>query len=162
MSSSMFNFKSSGTKTTDRKFKVDKTVERPIGIITPLKEGDDIFKMNVSPVKQLADNFRNLVMTNYGERLGRYNYGANLKSLIFDYSNNAKFEELVQNRILEEVSKEMPEIQILSVTPIILDITEKNNLNRLGLTKVKLQIQYSIPKFKSPKLGLEVDLTVGG
>ena len=39
--------------------------------------------MNTDPVRQLADNFRNLIMTNHGERLGRYNYGANLNSLIF-------------------------------------------------------------------------------
>ena len=46
MSSSMFNFKSSGVKTINRKFSVEKTKERPIGIKTPLEEGDDLFKMN--------------------------------------------------------------------------------------------------------------------
>lgn len=162
MSSSMFNFKSSGVKTINRKFSVEKTKERPIGIKTPLEEGDDLFKMNTDPIKQLADNFRNLIMTNHGERLGRYNYGANLNSLIFEYSNNPKFEEIIEGRIVDETQKEMPEIQILSVDPLIVDQTEKNDLNRLGLTKVRLQIQYVIPKFQSPRLGLEVDLVVGG
>ena len=101
-------------------------------------------------------------MTNHGERLGRYNYGANLNSLIFEYSNNSKFEEIIEGRIVDETQKEMPEIQILSVDPLIVDKTEKNDLNRLGLTKVRLQIQYVIPKFQSPRLGLEVDLVVGG
>ena len=50
----------------------------------------------------------------------------------------------------------------MSDSDSIIDNNEKNNLNRLGLTKVRLQIQYLIPKFQSPKLGLEVDLTIGG
>ena len=42
------------------------------------------------------------------------------------------------------------------------DETEKNDLNRLGLTKVRVRVDYNVPKFKSPNLALEVDINVGG
>lgn len=162
MSSSMFNFKSSGFKTTDRRFESKKTVVRPIGIKTPLSEGEDVFEMNSNPVRQIADNFRNLILTNAGERLGRFNYGANLKALVFEYSNNPNFVQIVTEEIIDKTKKHIPAIQILDVEPIILDKHEKDDLNQLGLTRVIIKIEYLIPKFKSPKMGLEVSLTVGG
>ena len=81
MSHSQFKFKSSGFRRDDRRFVAKKTVARPIGLRTPLESGDDIFKMHVDPVKQLSDNFRNLILTNHGERLGMFDYGANLNSI---------------------------------------------------------------------------------
>jgi phage baseplate assembly protein W len=163
MSSSQFSFKSSGFKQTDRRFK-KKTVakQRPIGIKTPLELDDDIFKMHNNPIKQISDNFRNMILTNKGERLGRYDFGANLKSLVFEYSNNESFEEILASTVLEETKKYFPEILIQDVTPVALDVNEKNNFNNLGLTKVKISITYTIPKFKSPNLGIEVDVIVGG
>ena len=163
MSSTQFNFKSSGFKQSDRRFK-KKTVakQRPIGIKTPLEIDDDIFKMHDNPIRQISDNFRNMILTNKGERLGRYDFGANLKSLVFEYSNNENFEEVLSSTILEETQKYFPEILIRDIVPVILDVNEKNNLNTLGLTKVKISITYTIPKFKSPNLGIEVDVIVGG
>ena len=65
MGHSQFNFKSSGTRTDDRRFTPKESVKRPFGIKTPLEEGDDIFKMHTNPIRQIADNFRNLIMTNH-------------------------------------------------------------------------------------------------
>lgn len=163
MSSSQFNFKSSGFKQSDRRFNKKPVVkQRPIGIKTPLEIDDDIFKMHDNPIRQISDNFRNMILTNKGERLGRYDFGANLKSLVFEYSNNENFEEVLASAILEETKKYFPEILIRDIAPVILDINEKNDLNSFGLTKVKISITYTIPKFKSPNLGIEVDVIVGG
>ena len=71
MSHSQFKFKSSGVRTTDRRFVSKKTVDRPIGIKTPLEVGNDIFKMHTSAIRQLTDNFRNLIMTNNGIVTGK-------------------------------------------------------------------------------------------
>lgn len=162
MGHSQFNFKSSGFRRDDRRFVAKKTNERPIGIITPLVAGDDIFKMNTSPIRQLTDNFRNLIMTNHGERLGMFNFGANLNSLLFDFSNNPNYTDLVSETIIEATNKYIPSIAINNIEVIPVDVDEKNEANRLGLAKVRLRIQYTVPKFNSPQLGLEVDLTVGG
>ena len=162
MSHSKFKFKSSGFTRDDRRFVAKKTIDRPIGIKTPLEEGDDIFKMHTSPVRQLTDNFRNLIMTNNGERLGMFNYGANLNSLLFEYSNNPDFENIVGQAIIESTNKFIPSISISGISALPIDVHEKNDLNRVGLTKVRIRVDYTIPKFKSPNLALEVDLTVGG
>ena len=51
---------------------------------------------------------------------------------------------------------------VTGVTAIFIDTNEKNDLNRIGLAMVRIKVDYSIPRFKSPKLALEVDLAVGG
>ena len=162
MGHSQFKFKSSGFRRDDRRFVAKNSVDRPIGIKTPLELGGDIFVMHTSPVRQIADNFRNLVMTNNGERLGMYDFGANLKSLLYDYSNQPNFEEIVTESIVSVTNKFIPSIVITGVNASFIDTNEKNNLNRIGLTKVRIKIEYTVPRFKSPKLGLEVDLVVGG
>ena len=75
-------FKSSGIKLSHRKFNPSsseiKAYIYPIGIKTPLEFGDDknnFLKCHIDPVAQLKDNLRHLIMTNNGERLGRFNFG---------------------------------------------------------------------------------------
>ena len=162
MGHSQFKFKSSGFRRDDRRFVAKKTVDRPIGFKTPLAPGGDIFEMHTSPIKQLSDNFRNLVMTNNGERLGMFNFGANLNSVVFDYSNNTDFENIVGEAIISAANKYIPSISIGNITTQKIDVNEKNDLNKLGLAKMRIRINYTIPKFKSPNLALEVDLTIGG
>lgn len=162
MSHSQFKFKSSGVRTTDRRFVSKKTVDRPIGIKTPLEVGDDIFKMHTSAIRQLTDNFRNLIMTNHGERLGMFDFGANLNAIVFEYSNSPNFEDIVSESIINSVQKYIPSIVVTNITTVFVDETEKNDLNRLGLTKVRIRVDYNVPKFKSPNLALEVDINVGG
>ena len=163
MGHSQFNFKSSGVRTTDRRFtKKAPSTERPIGIKTPLEAGDDLFKTHTSPIRQLTDNFRNLIMTNNGERLGMFNFGANLNSVVFEYSNSPNFEQVVGEAIINATQKYIPSIAIIDISAVLVDEVEKNDANKIGLAKVRIKIEYVIPKFKSPKLGIEVDLNLGG
>ena len=163
MSHSQFNFKSSGVRKTARQFtKAPPTQNRPIGFKTPLVQGDDFFEMHANPVKQLADNFRNLIMTNHGERLGTFNFGANLNSVVFEYSNSPNFETAVSETIIETTKKYIPSISINNIRSVFVDEAEKSELNDLGMTKVRIRIDYTIPKFKSPNMALEVDINVGG
>tara|TARA_B100000287_G_C20649530_1_gene786350 strand:- start:622 stop:1113 length:492 start_codon:yes stop_codon:yes gene_type:complete len=163
MGHSQFNFKSSGTRATNRQYtKAPPSVDRPIGIKTPLEEGDDMFKMHTSPIRQLADNFRNLIMTNHGERLGIFNFGANLNSIVFEYSNSPNFEKVVSDAIINATQTFIPSITITDISAVFIDETEVNDANRIGLAKVRVKVEYVIPKFKSPKLALEVDLSLGG
>jgi phage baseplate assembly protein W len=162
MSLSQFNFKSSGTKKDNRRYTKEVVVARPIGIVSPMNLGDDIFKMHTNPVKQLADNFRNLVLTNYGERLGKYNFGTNLKGLVYEYSNQPDFDRIASQQIEEAVQKFIPQIKIKNVTSELINTNEKNILNDIGLAKVTIRIIYFIPALNSKDLGLEVDFYLGG
>tara|TARA_B100000900_G_C20051165_1_gene502041 strand:+ start:38 stop:529 length:492 start_codon:yes stop_codon:yes gene_type:complete len=163
MGHSQFKFKSSGVRKTDHRFtKKSTSPDRPIGFKTPLTLGDDLFKMHTSPIRQLSDNFRNLIMTNQGERLGMFNFGANLNAIVFEYSNSPNFEQLVGEAITNVTQKYIPSITIVDIQSAFVDKVEKNDANRIGLAKVRIRIEYIVPKFKSPKLALEVDLNIGG
>jgi len=163
MGHSQFKFKSSGVRKTDHQFtKKSTSADRPIGFKTPLEPGDDLFKMHTSPIRQLADNFRNLIMTNQGERLGMFNFGANLNSIVFEYSNSPNFEQVVGEAIINTAQKYMPSISIIDIQTVFVDEIEKKDANRVGLAKVRIRIDYVIPKLKSPKLSIEVDLNIGG
>lgn len=164
MSYSQFNFKSSGTKKEDRKYTNTRTknVSRPIGIKTPMEIGDDIFKMHSDPISQLSDNLRNLIMTNYGERLGRYNFGTNLKAVVFDLANSSEFEGIVERQIVDAAEKFIPQIKIKRVSRIYNDNETKNDNNRIGLAKITLRVVFNVPALYSRDLGIEVDLYQGG
>lgn len=162
MSHSQFKFKSSGIRRDNRKFTKPVRVSRPYGIKTPMSLGDDIFTMNNNPISQISDNFRNLILTNFGERLGRYDFGANLKALVYEYSGNSDFESIVEKQIVDAADKFIPQVQIISVSSQVIETNEKNSLNTLGLAKVTLRIVYCIPTLKTRNLGIEVDLFIGG
>ena len=162
MSHSQFKFKSSGFRHDDRRFHKERTVVKPIGIKTPLEVGDDIFKMHTNPLKQVSDNLRNLIMTNQGERLCRYKFGVNLRSILFEYSNFKQYEQSVGQAISSAVSQYMPMVSLNDIDVQIVDDEEKNSVNRYGLTKVRIRVSFSVPKLRSNTMSIDIDLYVGG
>jgi len=159
MKRSDFNFKSSGIQPTDRRFTPKRNkIERPVGIKTPLQLGDDILKMHTNPIRQISDNFRNLIMTNHGERLGLYDFGANLTSLIFDYINAPNFEQLAGEAIIENAAKYIPSVTVTNVQVLSIGKSEKQVANSVGTAKTSFRVEFLIPKFNSPQLAIEVDI----
>ena len=163
----MFNFKSSGTKVSNKKFKVDnpESLLIPIGIKTPMSPGDDraeIFKVHVDPLEQLADNLRNLIQTNSGERLGRFELGCNLKSILFDRNNalQGDYEKIAIDNIENQVRKYLPVISIDNVG-FGIDL-KKESYDTTSLAKVVIKVQFSVPKLRRLNNSIEVVLYNGG
>jgi|TARA_Y100000034_G_C6778879_1_gene347932 phage baseplate assembly protein W len=159
------SFKNVGFKSDDRRFKKIESQPIPIGIKTPLELANgksSLFKMHYQPKEQIHDNLRNLITTNYGERLGRYAYGANLASLTFDLSDIATFEQEAAFRIKDAVSKFMPVVELdnMSVQPIN-KINDQNTIPS-GMALVKITISYNVPKIKVVNNKLQVLIYVGG
>ena len=92
-----FNFKSSGQSiNTEIKYRQDTFRKKLIGIKTPLELGsgrDGMLKMHDNLKNQIKDNLKNLLLTNHGERLGNYNFGANLDELLFEFRKSIKNSE---------------------------------------------------------------------
>ena len=113
------NFKHVGTKISARKFEdTKKSPSTPIGIKTPLRLGigeSNLFDMHFQPADQINDNLKNLIKTNFGERLGRFNYGANLQSLSFDYADLGNFENNALVNIREAINNTMPIVEVDNV-----------------------------------------------
>lgn len=160
-----FNFKSSGNRVSDREVnpKITKK-ERDIGFKTPLTnyQRRQIFDMHTDPAAQLKDNLKNLILTNAGERLGLYDFGADLNALLFDLSSDRNVEAEFVDRINIAVQKYMPGIEIDEVTEVELDRNEKEIVNRAGMAKIRLRIRFSIPAARIANQAIEVTLQAGG
>jgi len=161
-----FKFKSSGVKATDRAIAEDKITKkkRDIGIITPLSNNQDrqIFDMHDDPINQVKDNLKNLILTNAGERLGLYGFGADLSSLLFELSSNPGVQEEMTDRIKTAVQRYMAGIEIKEISEVELDKGEKQQINEKGMARVRLRIEYDIPSARITNQALEVTLQAGG
>lgn len=140
-----YSFKSSGVtqQTTPAN---NLTVTPPnIGIVTPLQLGsNDLLRVNTDLATQMSDNLRNLLQTNWGERLGLYNYGANLKQLLVNIVAAEDFDSQAISSIKNAVSRWMPYIDLVDFTSNV-DMTGK--LTK-GIAQVSISITYNIPSLK--------------
>lgn len=87
----------------------------PIGIKTPIRlgaNGEGILSMHTNIQDVVADNLRNLLLTNYGERLIHFDFGANLRPLVAEFSSKDNFDSEAMIRINTAVSKWMPFISL--------------------------------------------------
>jgi phage baseplate assembly protein W len=159
---SKYNFKSSGISIENARKKINEKniIQEPIekiGIKTPFELGSgDLFKMHTNLADQLTDNLKNLILTNHGERLGLYDFGANLREVLTEYNSDFQndFEEQVEQRILDATSKWMPFINIkeISMAP------EKNTIN--GLAVIAIKLVYKVINLDSLERELKIRLFV--
>lgn len=156
MAKHTISFKHVGELSTSNLFKI-KENEIPIGIKTPLSFGKrELFSMTTSLPVQIKDNFKNLCLTNHGERLGRYNYGANLRELTLELGRDG-FEAEVAKRIKTATSLFMPFIELGTLTTSI-DYTSSTT----GTSVVNLLIVYNIPRLNLNNEKLEIRFVIGG
>lgn len=149
-----YNFKSVGKTQVQKKEEELKVTQIPYGIKTPLQIGNDtgIFIMNYSLADQFADNLRNLLQTNWGERLGLYDFGANLQPLTTEYVSQEDFDTEAINRISAAVKKWMPFIDLEDFTSVV---NRKDNENT---AVIQINITYNIPALEVKKKGIQVTL----
>lgn len=137
-----YKFKSSGT-TQQTQTKTQLTVTPPvIGILTPLSLGTtDLLTTSTNLAVQVADNFRNLLQTNWGERLGLYDFGANLRPLLVDRNADDDFDSAAQTRIKNAVQRWMPYIVLQTFQSNFIKVGKLTH----GLAQVQIVITYDIP-----------------
>jgi phage baseplate assembly protein W len=151
-----FNFKSSGKTQEQQQIEKLEVSPTPIGIKTPLRAGESegLFGMTFSLSEQVNDNLRNLLMTNWGERLGFYDLGANLRPLMSEFVSQDDFDSQAIERIRSTVSRWMPYIDLEDFSSEV-DRTENK---QTGL--VRITITYNVPslniKLKKLQLALYV------
>lgn len=160
MATRVYSFKSVGEdKASQNERKAQQVVRPPIGIKTPLEldEGDGGFlKMHTNIERVISDNLKNLILTNKGERLFDYNFGANLKELTFELCSEETDEEATR-RIQAAVSRYMPYVVLNTFEPIKIGSQQDETL-----AKIAVRITYSTPALSSKENAIEVILyTVG-
>lgn len=148
-----YSFKSVGkTQSTVIQETPTKTI-LPIGIKTPLRKGtNSLFEMHTAIADQVADNFRNLLLTNWGERLGTFDFGANLRPILANFTSLDDFDSEAMKRISDSVAKWMPYIDLEDFS----STTDRSN-NR-NLVPVILTITYNIQSLNVKKRVLQLTM----
>lgn len=153
-----FNFRSVGKTTTQIQNESIATASSPViyGIKTPLRcSGEHIFDVTYSLAEQVNDNLRNLILTNYGERVGMYKYGANLRPLLFDFVSIDDFDTKAITNIKSATSIWMPYVVLNDYVSTV----DKNNSTK-NVKAIKLLITYDVPLLNVKNKALEITLYV--
>jgi len=151
------SFKSVGTLSTNKKYEV-KTLPKPIGFKTPLRLGtlkEGIFSMHYTPIDQIQDNLKNLLLTNHGERLGFYDFGADLLPLVFESTAEVDIEEEAMVRIKTAVQKYLPFIDLQEFE------SQFQSPEGDGLSRLKVRLTYDVPVLEVKTRSLSIEI-VGG
>lgn len=150
------NFKSVGQTQQQAKDEFIFSTLVPIGIKTPLRLSNKLglFEMNYSLEDQTADNLRNLLQTNWGERVGLYDFGANLRPLTADFSSQEDFDNEAVARIKSAVSRWMPYVELIDFT------SEVDRLENQSTGIIKITVTYDIPRILVSNKKIQVVLYV--
>ena len=156
-----FNFKSSGKTVFRAKKQLEKSnkesEELPLGFSLPLdinSSGNGLFKMNTKIGDQLEDNFKTLVLTKPGERLGFPDYGVNLSDVLHGLGQE-DIDQTAMNRIKEAVEKYMPYIQLKSFSSSFDKSTSEETI-------LNIYIVYQINSNPERTLNLRLDMSNWG
>jgi len=152
-----YSFKSSGKTLEQRAVEALNSSKIPFGIKTPMElgsTGEGLIAMNYNLADQFADNFRNLLLTNYGERLGVYDFGANLKPLTTEFTSQEDFDNEAIERIRNAVARWMPFIALNTFESVI----DRNDNKNTAV--ININITYSIPAVEQNNRSLQIVLYV--
>jgi phage baseplate assembly protein W len=153
------DFKSVGVRQADnQQDRTAATMPTPVGIETPLsmgESGEGLLKMHFSLANQIADNLRNLVMTNHGERVGIYDFGANLRPLTMELAQPV-WEEEAMIRIKTAVARFMPFVELKTFEAAPQDPTSA------GLGRIAIRMTYTVQGVQERERALEIIMSVAG
>ena len=145
-----------------KKEKVSFTVDRDLYLWFKLHVKDERTSMSALVNKYIMDlkNSResrpkNLLKTNHGERLGDYNFGANLEELCFELASDDIEKEAV-SRINSSIRRNMPYITMNHFE----SFTE--HFENSHTAKIGIRLIYSIPNLGVANETIEVILRVAG
>jgi len=150
-----YSFTSSGKTRAQISNEITAVTPLPIGIKTPLQLDDkNLFAMHYNIEDQIQDNLKNLLLTNWGERVGFYYFGANLKELTTEISSIEAFDEEAISRIRNAVGTWMP---FVTLNDFVSNIDDENNVNT-GI--IKIMITYNVPQLNIENKALQISLYV--
>ena len=167
--SSTISFKSAGQRIDQYNARIEQdttVVPVPIGIKTPLQlERGTLFAMHFDLSNQIADNLRNLIMTNKGERLGNPNFGTDLRKTQFNVANKEDAETEMMAKIQNAVRQFMPFVELVDFTtsqlpPSLVTSTTDPHSGFAG-GALSVTITYSVPAISNVSKGLTLLLPMG-
>ena len=95
------------------------------------------FLANESTLRAVSDDLRILLLTNYGERPIHYDFGANLRKVLFEQGPDMK--QQIEDCITSAVDKWMPFLIITNIS-----VKDSNDDSTLRLNEVKVNIDFTV------------------
>ncbi len=135
------SFKSVGIKRTAEPQPVPNE-NIPIGIKIPMQLGngsEGIFAMNYELRDEIRQGMKMLLLTNWGERLGLYRFGADLQAITFELGTD-EFDEELAIRIRTATSRWMPYVTLADLQRFPIRM-EENQV----VAQIKARVIYSVP-----------------
>lgn len=129
---------------------------RPVGILTPIVFSGKIggpFEMSSSAIDQMVDNFRNMLLTNHGERVPLFDFGANLRSLLTERLALPDYDERAMSLIRQTTEKYMPYISLDDFE------TQPLQTDQNGISKIRIRVRFSIPRASTSQKNVEIIVT---
>jgi phage baseplate assembly protein W len=118
---------------------LDNKPTRSINIKFPLEKGTaGAFAVNDETIQAVADDLKILILTNWGERVANYTFGANLRPLIFEQEGD-ELNQKVSDAINSAIERWMPYVNVLEI--VVLD--HRSDLS-LGDNEVKVNLTFSV------------------
>lgn len=146
------SFKSVGDLATNPR-SVQEPQPKPVGILTPVtfaRKVGNPFAMSTSVVDQMIDNFRNMLLTNHGERLPLYDFGANLRALMTERLSQSDYDEQAMILIKATTEKYMSFISLNTFETQVLAAEEN------AISRIKITIDFSIPRISTSVKKVEI------
>lgn len=84
------------------------------------------YTLNKSIIEVVKQNFKNLLLTNPGERIFDINFGIGLKKFLFE-QRTEEVKQAIKNRIFSQAAEYMPFIDIQRID-IVDDSSEENTI----------------------------------
>jgi len=171
MTSTVRSFRSVGQTASEAAAAVASVERTPvaIGIRTPLRpaaDSADLVEMSYDVGAQLVNNLKDLLLTNHGERVGRYDYGANLGPLVTEYElGRENFENRAMERITDAVQKYMSYVELYDFQSNFGDIaqatvTTNQSVEGFGLGFVTIDVSFAIPRASVPRRWLRLSFAL--
>lgn len=129
---------------------------KPVGILTPVRKTTRVggpFEMSTGIAEQMVDNFKNMLVTNHGERLPLHDFGANLRALLTERLSQEDYDEQAMILIKTTTEKYMPYVSLNSFE------TQTLQTDKSGISSIKILVEFSIPKISTALKTVEISLT---
>jgi phage baseplate assembly protein W len=111
----------------------------PINLQWPLRLGPKgAFATNDTTFEAIKDDLRILLQTNYGERPIHYDFGANLRPLIFEFRGE-ELRQTARDSIITAIEKWMPFVNIVNI-----DIDDETTDVTLRPNEVHIRLEFSV------------------
>lgn len=155
----VYSFKAVGQSQEDFTTQQENVVRQsPIGILTPVsfaQSGGTLFSMSYDVKQQVKDNLKNLLLTNRGERLMLNDFGADLRSLALEYTNDDVVNSAIV-RISNAVKKYMPFISLENFETRTEPSVDGNTIG------VVVRVTYAIPSIGAINQAVEAVIYAAG